>query len=299
MAPSAACGLHLHLEVLFHPVYLLVGCFCVQSSSSLCQPNAFLITFCKTCITKVFSIFLNTNFFGQYFFLMFLQLEVVQFGGKRRGRFTWGKLKILTPTKFEVWVTHLLPRVMQVLLLSCVPASMFSSSLMWIFPSRSVLAVTAGLWECWTPTGWERIPHTSFSKWSWSTPSTRPSGATPTRSGSPSLSTSTGRCVAWRPPGGRAAVWARATNSITPSVARAALPGSDATPCSCTATASSCKHRDLIKLSGFLNLTQQCFCCFLSYAEKCRALREFSCSHILKVLLKMSFGICENSSPRA
>lgn len=162
----------------------------------------------------------------------------------------------------------------------------FYSVLRWFLSSRSVLAGTVGLWESWTPIGWVKIPLTSFSRWSWSIPSTRPSAATPTRSGSPGPSTSTERCVGWRQPGGRAAVWARATNSITPLVARVALPGEGATPCSCTATASSCQHSSLIKLTCVVEFNQ-CFCSFLLYVEKCGILQRFACFFVLKGFLKM------------
>lgn len=116
------------------------------------------------------------------------------------------------------------------------------------FSSRNVLAVTVALWESWTRIGWVKIPLTSSLKWSWLIPSTRPSGGTPIPNGSPSPSTSTGRCAGWRQPGARAAGLARATNSTTPSVARAVRPGEGATPCSCTATANSCKRGRLIKI---------------------------------------------------
>lgn len=128
------------------------------------------------------------------------------------------------------------------------PAPMVLQPVAFIFSSRNVLAVTVGLWESWTRTGWVKIPLTSSLKWSWSIPSTRPSGGTPTPNGSPSPSTSTGRCAGWRRPGARAAGWARATSSTTPSAARAAPPGEGATPCSCTATASACKRARLIKI---------------------------------------------------
>lgn len=100
---------------------------------------------------------------------------------------------------------------------------------------RSVPAVTAEASECSTPTGWARTPPTSSSRWSWSTPSTRPSDATPTPSGSQRRCTSTGRCAAWPLQERRAAAWARATSSTWPSAAPAAPPGRGATPCSCTA----------------------------------------------------------------
>ncbi len=105
---------------------------------------------------------------------------------------------------------------------------------------RSVRAVTVEVCGCSTHTGWEKTPHTSSSKWSSSTPSTKPSDATPTRNGSPRLCTSTGRCVGSRPLARRAVVWARATSSTSPSAALDMLPGRDATPCSCTVTAKQC-----------------------------------------------------------
>lgn len=117
-----------------------------------------------------------------------------------------------------------------------------------IFSSRNVLAVTVGLWESWIRIGWVKIPLTSFLKWSWLIHSIRPSGGTPTPNGSPSPSTSTERCVGWRQPGARVVGLARATNSTTPSVAHAVRPGEGATPCSCTATANSCKRGHLIKI---------------------------------------------------
>lgn len=128
------------------------------------------------------------------------------------------------------------------------PAFMVLQPVAFIFSSRNVLAVTVGLWESWTRIGWVKIPLTSFLKWSWLIPSIRPSGGTPTPNGSPSLSTSTERCVGWRQPGARAVGLARATNSTTPLVARAVRPGEGATPCSCTATANSCKRGHLIKI---------------------------------------------------
>lgn len=162
------------------------------------------------------------------------------------------------------------------------PLPWFHSVLQWCFSSRSVLAVTVELWESWTPIGWVRIPLTSFSRWSWSIPSTRPSAATPIPSGSPSPFTSTERCVAWRQLGGRAEALARATNSTTPLVAHVVLPGEGAIPCSCTATANSCKHSSLIKLTWVVELNQ-CFCSFLLYVEKGGILQKFACFYILKV----------------
>lgn len=153
------------------------------------------------------------------------------------------------------------------------------------FSARNVLAVTVGLWESWTHIGLVKIPLTSFSKWSWLIPSIRPSGATLIPSGSPSLSTSTERCVGWRPLGGRVVVLARATNSTTPLVAHVVLPGEDAIPCSCTVTVNSCKCNDLIKLMQVVEFNK-CFCCFLLYVEKCRILQEFSCFHILRSFWK-------------
>lgn len=106
-----------------------------------------------------------------------------------------------------------------------------------LFLSRSVLAVIAEASGCWTLTGWVKTPHTNSSRWSWSTPSTRPSGATQTPNGSPRQCTSTGRCAASRQRARRAAAWARATSSTTPLEVLAAQPGEGTTPCSCTATA--------------------------------------------------------------
>lgn len=126
--------------------------------------------------------------------------------------------------------------------------SMVLQPFAFIFSSRNVLAVTVGLWESWTRIGWVKIPLTSFLKWFWLIPSIRPSGGTPIPNGSPSPSTSTERCAGWRQQGARAVGLARATNSTTPSVARAVQPGEGATPCSCTATANSCKRGHLIKL---------------------------------------------------
>lgn len=112
--------------------------------------------------------------------------------------------------------------------------------LFFFFYGRSVLVVTVEPWEFSTPTGWVKTPPTSFSRWFWSTPSTKPSGVTQTPNGSQSLCTSTERCAGWHPRERRAAAWARATSSTWPSEAPAALPGRGATPCSCTATVRAC-----------------------------------------------------------
>lgn len=104
-----------------------------------------------------------------------------------------------------------------------------------------MLAVTAVPCECSTLTGWARTPPTSFSRWSWSIPSTRPSDATQTPSGSQERCTSTERCVAWHRRVRRAAAWVRATSSTWPLEAPAMQPGRGATPCSCTATVRACQ----------------------------------------------------------
>ncbi len=111
------------------------------------------------------------------------------------------------------------------------------SNLCYLHVFRSVRAVTVEVCGCSTPTGWEKTPHTSSSKWSSSTPSTKPSDATPTRNGSPRLCISTGKCAGSRLPGRRAVGWGRATSSTSPSAALDMRPGRDATPCSCTVTA--------------------------------------------------------------
>lgn len=105
---------------------------------------------------------------------------------------------------------------------------------------RSVLAVTAEAWECWTPTGWVRTPPTSSLRWFWSTPSTRLWDATQTPNGSQRLCTSTERCVAWHLQERRAEAWARGTSSTWPSEAPAVQPGRGATPCSCAAIVRAC-----------------------------------------------------------
>lgn len=207
---------------------------------------------------------------------MFLLPETVWFFSGER--FAQSKWKILEK---KLGLGYSYPSAWRVPLLPW-----FYSILHLLFSSRSVLAVTVGLWESWTPTGWVKIPLTSFSRWSSSIPSTRPSGATRTPSGSPSPFTSTERCVGWRQPGGRAVVLARATNSIIPLVAHAVLPGEGVIPCSCTATANSCKHSSLIKLMWAVELNQ-CFCSFLLYVGKCGILPKSACFYILKGFLKM------------
>lgn len=126
------------------------------------------------------------------------------------------------------------------------------------FLFRSVLGVTAVVSVCWAPTGWVKTPHTNFSRWSWSTSSTRPSDATQTHNGSQRLCTSTGKCVASRQPARRAVVWARATSSTLPSAVLAVRPGGDATLCSCTVTANMCAehlyiHQNKVPLYGPLS----------------------------------------------
>lgn len=141
----------------------------------------------------------------------------------------------LKPAHFLTWIITVGPHR-----LWCGSQFAAHSSFFFFFYGRSVLVVTVEPWEFSTPTGWVKTPPTSFSRWFWSTPSTKPSGVTQTPNGSQSLCTSTERCAGWHPRERRAAAWARATSSTWPSEAPAALPGRGATPCSCTATVRAC-----------------------------------------------------------
>lgn len=92
------------LKLFFSRCIYSLGASVYKAVLFFCQPNAFLITFFRTCITKEFSIFfLNTYSFSQYFFLVFLQPEVVWF--------TRGKLKILAVQnfRFELLISFCMP----------------------------------------------------------------------------------------------------------------------------------------------------------------------------------------------
>lgn len=201
-----------------------------------CQPSTFLLMLLKP-VLKFFESKLLLFLVTQCSFQLLLSLHLCSWKGmsfyrkRSRPRENWNLMFELVIFLHE----------------EC-PASVVLQPVVFIFSSRNVLAVTVGLWESWTRIGWAKIPLTSSLKWSWSIPSIRPSGGTPIPNGSPSPSTSTGRCAGWRQPGARAAASARATSSTTPSVARAAPPGGGATPCSCTATANPCKCGHPIKV---------------------------------------------------
>lgn len=103
MTPRAARALHLHVEVIFNIVYLLTGCFCVQtvlsfvSQAPSCSWSLKPVSWRNP--NRFCSGFFVTAFFSAITFLAPLQLEGDEFLQEKR--FSWGKLK------FSVWVSHL------------------------------------------------------------------------------------------------------------------------------------------------------------------------------------------------
>ena len=104
-----------------------------------------------------------------------------------------------------------------------------------LFCSRSVLAVAVEVCVSWAPTGCVRTPPTSSLRWSWSTPSTKPSVVTPRPTGSADQCTSTVRCAALPRLVAALVVLARVICSTKQLVARVVPTGREGIPSVCVA----------------------------------------------------------------
>lgn len=104
---------------------------------------------------------------------------------------------------------------------------------------KNELGTTVELWEFWILTGLVKIPRTNSLRLSSLIHSIKPSEEILTPSGSPSRSTSTGKCVGWHLQAARVVALERVTSSTTLLVVLAVQPGEGAIPSSCTVTANS------------------------------------------------------------